>query len=109
MSTTLLVYSLLATNILSDAMVPLSIASFIEVSLGCICASLATLRPFIQRFLIRSQKGRSFTAGTGPDGSNFPASHSYDSAQKSWNLQEIVEIDEETAGLRAERSRSRAV
>lgn len=30
-------------------MVPLSICSFIEVSLGCICASLATLRPLLQQ------------------------------------------------------------
>ena len=30
-------------------MVPLSIGSFIEVSLGCICASLATLRPLLQQ------------------------------------------------------------
>nr|POE56849.1 hypothetical protein CFP56_70101 [Quercus suber] len=31
------------------AMVPLSICSFVEVSIGCICASLATLRPLLQR------------------------------------------------------------
>ena len=30
-------------------MVPLSICSFIEVSLACICASLATLRPLLQK------------------------------------------------------------
>lgn len=30
-------------------MVPLSICSFIEVSLGCSCASLATLRPLLQK------------------------------------------------------------
>lgn len=33
----------------ADSMVPLSICSFIEVSLGCICASLATLRPLLQQ------------------------------------------------------------
>jgi hypothetical protein len=33
----------------TDTMVPLSICSFIEVSLGCICASLATLRPLLQQ------------------------------------------------------------
>lgn len=33
----------------ADTMVPLSICSFIEVSLGCICASLATLRPLLQQ------------------------------------------------------------
>nr|POE47895.1 hypothetical protein CFP56_01223 [Quercus suber] len=31
------------------AMVPLSICSFVEVSIGCICASLATLRPLLQK------------------------------------------------------------
>jgi hypothetical protein len=30
-------------------MVPLSICSFIEISLACICASLATLRPLLQK------------------------------------------------------------
>lgn len=83
-----------AQLIVLDAMVPLSIASFIEVALGCICASLATLRPFIQRFIIRSRKGRSFEAETGTDGSDVPVSSSYDSVQKSNDLREVVEVQE---------------
>lgn len=41
-------------------MVPLSICSFIEVSLACICASLATLRPLLQKIGLGP---RSFAAG----------------------------------------------
>lgn len=41
-------------------MVPLSICSFIEVSLACICASLATLRPLLQKLGLGP---RSFAAG----------------------------------------------
>jgi hypothetical protein len=77
-------------------MVPLSIASFIEVSMGCICASLATLRPFIQKFIIRSRRGNTFRPGTGPDGSEFSSTYN-SAAQKSWNLQEIHEVDEESS------------
>jgi hypothetical protein len=36
-------------------MVPLSICSFIEVSLACICASLATLRPLLQKLGLGSR------------------------------------------------------
>ena len=40
----------MTASALVDTMVPLSICSFIEVSFGCICASLATLRPLLQQF-----------------------------------------------------------
>jgi len=83
------------------AMVPLSIASFIEVSLGCICASLATLRPLIQRILIRTRKGHSFEVGSNADDAE--AVSSYDSLQKSWNSHDVMEVDE----LSATRSHSR--
>ncbi|KAM0690035.1 hypothetical protein Q7P36_008802 [Cladosporium allicinum] len=46
----------------TDTMVPLSITSFIEVSLACICASLATLRPLLQKLGLGS---KSMAGGAG--------------------------------------------
>lgn len=89
-------------NSFKDAMVPLSIASFIEVALGCICASLATLRPLIQRILIRTRKGQSFAVGSGADAAA-DGSSQYDSLQKSWHSRDVVEVDE----LSTTRSNSR--
>lgn len=76
-------------------MVPLSIASFVEVALGCICASLATLRPFIQRILIHCRKGQSFEVRSQVGAGE--SYETYDSLQKSWNSNEVVEVSELSA------------
>jgi hypothetical protein len=49
-------------------MVPLSICSFIEVSLACICASLATLRPLLQRLGLGSRSLAGVAASDGNGG-----------------------------------------
>ena len=48
-------------------MVPLSITSFIEVSLACICASLATLRPLLQKLGLGSSSKSLTRVGAAPD------------------------------------------
>ncbi|CZT23214.1 uncharacterized protein RCC_08925 [Ramularia collo-cygni] len=75
------------------AMVHLSIASFVEVALGCICASLATLRPFLQGFLVRNQRGE-LLGEEEAEPPGIEVSACYDEAHKSWDTQETVEEDE---------------
>jgi len=71
---------------ITDTMVPLSICSFIEVSLACICASLATLRPLLQKF------------GLGPRSSAAPASDEGEAGSKLWDRHDSETVDERKQG-----------